>query len=244
MAKIGRNELCPCGSGKKHKKCHGSSTHTNHAKTEQVPAERYPQIKGTWGLPSTGMFMTITKANSKVPNDPMNTAQPSGAPGKYKINFVMSRPGYNPAPENHVSFENDLPGDSHLFIGDPNEVEARMDANLPDGTKVILFGKANERGFLGRVEIESIDALSFGDANLKGYNALATVLSRLSVLSDVPANIFRMTTVELSTQNRMNSLTLPFVEQQALIFTGYAPDKGLAKFSSLYREALNSTSPN
>jgi SEC-C motif len=25
MAKVGRNDLCPCGSGKKHKRCHGSS---------------------------------------------------------------------------------------------------------------------------------------------------------------------------------------------------------------------------
>ena len=26
-AKVGRNELCPCGSGKKYKKCHGSLSH-------------------------------------------------------------------------------------------------------------------------------------------------------------------------------------------------------------------------
>jgi preprotein translocase subunit SecA len=24
-AKVGRNELCPCGSGKKYKKCHGAA---------------------------------------------------------------------------------------------------------------------------------------------------------------------------------------------------------------------------
>jgi preprotein translocase subunit SecA len=24
-AKIGRNDLCPCGSGKKYKKCHGTA---------------------------------------------------------------------------------------------------------------------------------------------------------------------------------------------------------------------------
>jgi preprotein translocase subunit SecA len=24
MPKVGRNELCPCGSGKKYKKCHGA----------------------------------------------------------------------------------------------------------------------------------------------------------------------------------------------------------------------------
>jgi preprotein translocase subunit SecA len=24
MQKVGRNDLCPCGSGKKYKKCHGA----------------------------------------------------------------------------------------------------------------------------------------------------------------------------------------------------------------------------
>lgn len=27
MAKVGRNDLCPCGSGKKYKKCHGGIAH-------------------------------------------------------------------------------------------------------------------------------------------------------------------------------------------------------------------------
>jgi hypothetical protein len=34
MAKIGRNERCPCGSGKKYKKCHGNSL------DEQSPIRR------------------------------------------------------------------------------------------------------------------------------------------------------------------------------------------------------------
>jgi uncharacterized protein YecA (UPF0149 family) len=25
MPKVGRNDLCPCGSGKKYKKCHGAA---------------------------------------------------------------------------------------------------------------------------------------------------------------------------------------------------------------------------
>jgi hypothetical protein len=205
--------------------------------------DRYPQLEGTWGLSGIGMFMTITKANSKNPDDPMNAAPPSGLPGKYKVVFVLSRPGYNPLKENHISFEDDLRGDSHLFVGDPNQVEVQIEAKLPDGN-VTLFGAPNEKGFLGKVEIEEIGAQGFGDANLKAYNALATVLSRLSLLADVPLHIFRITTIELSTQNRMSSLTLPFVEQRSPMFTDYEPDKELANFASLYREALNSNSPN
>ncbi len=42
----------------------------------------------------------------------------------------------------------------------------------------------------------------------------------------------------------MSSLTLPFIEKPVPMFTSYQPDKDLAKFASLYREALNSNSPN
>src|SRR5438477_932163 len=157
MTKVGRNEPCPCGSGKKFKKCHGAPTQKVVEKHERAAGhDGYPQLEGTWGLPGIGMFMTIAKANTKNPDDPMNAASPSGSPGKYKIIFLLSRPGYNPLDENHVSFEDDLRGDSHLFIGDPKEVEAQIEAKLPDGN-VTLFGTANDRGFLGRVEIENID---------------------------------------------------------------------------------------
>jgi len=48
--KIGRNEPCPCGSGLKFKKCHGSGRHTNNRGTNQtlVPTDvkkRLEQIK-------------------------------------------------------------------------------------------------------------------------------------------------------------------------------------------------------
>ena len=43
MAKIGRNELCPCGSGKKYKKCHGSSP-TPAAAARTIPEEQVPKL--------------------------------------------------------------------------------------------------------------------------------------------------------------------------------------------------------
>ena len=36
MTKIGRNEKCPCGSGKKHKHCHGSATHLRQHHSEMA----------------------------------------------------------------------------------------------------------------------------------------------------------------------------------------------------------------
>lgn len=43
MAKIGRNELCPCGNGKKYKKCHGSSP-TPAASARTIPDEQVPKL--------------------------------------------------------------------------------------------------------------------------------------------------------------------------------------------------------
>jgi hypothetical protein len=36
MAKVGRNERCPCGSGKKYKRCHGSSVSSDRTLTAQL----------------------------------------------------------------------------------------------------------------------------------------------------------------------------------------------------------------
>jgi hypothetical protein len=38
MVKIGRNERCPCGSGKKYKKCHGTNDDAGHDAATTVPA--------------------------------------------------------------------------------------------------------------------------------------------------------------------------------------------------------------
>jgi methylamine utilization protein MauJ len=203
----------------------------------------HPKLDGTWGLSGIETYMTIRRLSSTNPNYPGNTASPAGAPGKYKVTFILSRPGYAPLKENHISFADDIKGDSHIFIGDPNDLTIEIHANLPDGN-LTLLGYPNEKGFLGKIEIEQLNAQSFGDANLKAYNALSTSLSRLSLAADVPLHVYRMITVELSTQNLMSSLTLPFIEQPVPISTGYQADKHLAKFASLYREALNSNSPN
>ena len=42
MAKIGRNDPCPCGSGKKHKKCCSASGASPVASVEIVPASSAP----------------------------------------------------------------------------------------------------------------------------------------------------------------------------------------------------------
>ncbi|MGI8838828.1 MAG: methylamine utilization protein MauJ [Pyrinomonadaceae bacterium] len=198
---------------------------------------------GTWGLSGIAFFMTLTLLNSKNPNDPRNAAPPSGSPGKYKVRFILSRPGYSPLAENHISFDDaQIRGDSHFLIGKSNGF-VDIEAPLAEGT-ITLRGYPNDKGFLGKIEVEKIEALSFGDANLKAYNALSTALSRLSLVADMPLHIYKLTTIELSTQNLMSSATLPFLEKSLATSAAFEADKDLSRFSSLYREALNSNSPN
>jgi hypothetical protein len=244
MAKVGRNDPCPCGSGEKFKRCHGapdqSGTMNN---TDTVAADHHPKLEGTWGISGIGMFMTLKRIYGKNPNDPRNSAPPSGSAGKYKVTFVLSRPGFAPLKENHISFSDDLPGDSHIFIGNPADVRLEIEAKL-SSENLKLYGYPNEKGFLGKIEIAEVHAQGFGEANLKAYNALSIVLSRLSLMTDVPLHIYRITTIELATQNLIGSFTLPFAETAAPMFSAYEPDKDLANFASLYREALNSNAPN
>jgi hypothetical protein len=187
--------------------------------------------------------MTLQRLYGTDPNDPRNAVPISGSPGKYKVSFVLSKPGFAPLKENHISFDDDLAGDSHIFIGDPAQTRVEIEAKLPDGN-LTLYGYANENGFLSKVEIEDLSAEHFGDANLKAYNALSVVLSRLSLAADVPLHIYRIKTVEASTGNLISSFTLPFAATPAPLSAAFAADEYLAKFASLYREALNSNSPN
>lgn len=244
MQKVGRNEPCPCGSGKKYKKCHGLPAQVTSGKPEErIRQGDYPQLVGTWGLSGIPFFMTITRLNSKNPDDPRNAAPPSGSPGKYKVRFILSRPGYSPLAENHISFDDDqIRGDSHFLIGKANDF-VEVEAPLADGN-ITLRGYPNDKGFLGKIEVEEIEALSFGDANLKAYNALSTALSRLSLVADIPLHIYKFTTIEHSTQNLMSSATLPFLGKSLATSAAFEADKDLSRFASLYREALNSNSPN
>lgn len=210
---------------------------------ERIQKDDYPQLIGTWGLSGITFFMVITRLNSKDPDDPRNAAPPSGSPGKYKVTFILSRPGYSPLAENHISFADEqIRGDSHLLVGKANDI-VEIDAPSPDG-QLTLRGYPNDKGFLGKIEVEEIEAQSFGDANLKAFNALSTALSRLSLIADIPLHIYKFTTIELSTQNLMSSGTLPFLEKSFAQSAVFEEDKDLSRSSSLYREALNSNSPN
>lgn len=230
-ATIGRKEPCPCGSGKKYKRCCGA--------TEKAESGG---MKGTWGLSGTGIAMSMLRASSD-PNYPGNSADPGGSPGAYKVCFVLSRPNYAPIEENEIKFDGSVVGDSHLQVASDDTVRMEISHHLASGD-LVFYGYPNEKGMLSRIEVESIEATGFGDALAKAYNVLAPVLSRYALLYDIPLHVFQILTTELATQNHSTTFTLPFQHAPATQFSNYAPEKASSKFASLYREALNSNSPN
>lgn len=240
MSKIKPNQPCYCGSGRKYKKCCGTVAEKS---IENEKSSNKPQLEGTWGISGTEIILSILRHYSD-PNDPRNSAHPGGTKGKYKVSFVLSKPNYAPLEENHITVVNDdVIGNSHLFIGNYNELRCEFETVLPEG-RFIFYGYANEQGFLHKIEIEELEAADFKDAMLKAYNALAPTLSRISLLLDIPLHIYQTVVIELSTQNIMRGVSLPYIAQMPPTFTNYQLDKNLFKFTSLYREALNSNSPN
>jgi hypothetical protein len=234
MTKVGRNEQCHCGSGKKYKKCHGAPAKTASVQRNNTQTHVH-EVAGVGGLSGMETMMHIM-----VTENPDAPKTPTGLPGKYKVTLVLNRPGYSAFKENEINFTDSIEGDSHMFIG-ANELV--FEATLPNGI-LTLHGYPNERGFLSKVVIEEVDAASFFDANLTAHYALSATLSRCSLVADVPLSIYFVTTTELSTQSQWGTLRVPFLNKRIPYFTDYGPDKALAKFASLYREALNSNSPN
>jgi hypothetical protein len=63
------------------------------------------------GLPGFAQAIIMAPAFAN-PNDPRNQSGPTGQPGKYKITFVLQRPGYPLTLETSAHFAEELTGDS------------------------------------------------------------------------------------------------------------------------------------
>ncbi len=242
MAKIGRNDPCPCGSGKKFKKCCSlTGEKTQGDKTSSLNCS-LPRC----GIPGQQEGV-IAQRRFVDPTDPRNAVPPTGAPGKYRVTFTLSRPGFSLTPEGKHSFEHGLRGDSHLAIAKPafeppgNPSADRLVINTQTQHGILTFeGHPNERGFLGKLVLESIDASDSIDARQEAYRLLAPSLSNKSVHLDIPLNIYQTDVVELYTGTESMTIANPFLEvPMSMMPSGVMSDEFRA-YASIYREALNS----
>jgi SEC-C motif len=251
MAKVGRNEPCPCNSGKKFKKCHGllppgnlNVEHLGIISTKAKAAEfKLP------GVPGMNMDLVLQAGYS----DRESLKNVSNLPGKYKVLFTLNRPGYPLRSERMISSSEQLEGDSHLAIADPAvkyvdgrryEFDKLMFEATTDNGHFVFHGKANKKGMLGTVETEPFEAQHFGDAALRALHAVAPTLSSISTALDVPVSIYQMEVIELRTNTRRISLKTPFSDVFGWIPALESVTPEQQKYISLYREALNSNSDN
>src|SRR6266567_7299964 len=142
-----------------------------------------------------------------------------------------------------------MQGDSHLAIAKP----AHIHPDLPTGTHARLFVEVdsekfifichpNDRGFLGKVELESISANNFNHAAVRAFRAATLALSGISFQYDVPLTIYQMDVVELRTKSVKLSMMTPFREISFLGGPTQAPSQEFLKYASYYREGLTSDS--
>ena len=251
MAKVGRNEQCPCGSGKKYKRCCGNVTRPQ--KVENRPTQ--PDVTKPsrtdlllTGLPAQRQHVT-TVFKFKPPDDPRNNFSPQGIPGEYVVTFILNRPGYNLLLERQYSFATGLRGNSHLAItkpaftppGDPDADEIQITARTEDG-EFVLRGLPNDAGFLGKIESAPFRANSFSDAEEKAYRAVAPSLSNWAAHLDIPLNVYQVDSKHVATGNSRMSMSTPVWEVPFSVAPTAELKPEFRGYVSLYREALGSNS--
>jgi hypothetical protein len=248
ILKVGRNEQCPCGSGKKYKKCHGMNRSEPEPKRSSIPAGATSVNMARMGLSGQHQHMIVIN-QFQDPGDPRNVGGPQGLPGRYAVTFVLARPGFSLLPEGQHSFAPGLRGDSHLAIakpafsppGNPDADQIMIRGATEDGN-FVFAGFPNERGFLGKVVSEPFDAKSFHDAEAKAYRALASSLSNWAVHLDIPLSIVQVESVEVRTGNTQTGILTPHFEVPLAIRATANLQPEFRGYASLYREALNSNS--
>lgn len=248
MAKTGRNDPCPCGSGKKYKRCHGAIAPTPVLRGDAMLDPKATSTKITFmGLPAQPEHLHIV--NRFKGDDPRNAAPLQGTEGDYKVTFILRRPGFSLHPENSYSFATGLRGDSHLAItkpaftppGNPDADQILISGITEDGT-FQFTGFPNERGFLGKLESAPFRARDRADAEKKAYRALASSLSNWSIHLDIPMEVYQIDTAEMTTGNTQMSLTTPYWEAPFSVMPTAEMKAEFRGYASLYREALSSSS--
>lgn len=197
----------------------------------------------------SGEAQEVIAVNVFKGSDQRNEGGPAGAPGLYKVVFLLNRPGFRLVPEHEFSFVGSLRGDSHLAIAkpaftppDPGADRIKIYAITPEG-KFEFTGYPNPKGYLGKIQAEPFEAANRTDAERRAYRALLPSLSNWSVHLDVPLEIEVIETTELRTSNPGIRVNTPFAEAPFAV-QSQAPewDSEFAHYAALYREGLNSNS--
>jgi hypothetical protein len=239
--KVGRNEACPCGSGRKFKKCclNKESTPATAPLSTQAAISQKP-----WGVPGEEhqLWVIPLKKGEQLPKNLI------GTPGKYKIQLLLSRPGFPLTAEREHKFIQDVIGDSHIVIAKPQKERKPEDADhiilqaTGGGKRVNFTGLTNENGYLGKLVVEEFVANTFHEAEAQVYEALAPFLSAWSLHLDIPVHIETIQVTNLETHIDSLRVRTPLFEMA--FAGGVSPmlTDDFCQYASLYREGMNTNS--
>jgi hypothetical protein len=259
VAKVGRNAPCPCGSGKKYKRCHANDERSAQPGPGITnPAVRQPDLRLTnpaqttaelrfGGMPGMQQFLTMVPVYADS-NDPRYRTGPQGAPGEYELEFTFCRPGIPLQPESSVSFGAGLKGDSHLAI--TRTAHQAIDASAAalqvevviEGWRLQFIASPNERGFMAKIA-GRVSATGFIEALRNGFKALAPTISNWALQLDIPMMVYQVDLHEVASGARRITFTPPFYTVPLVLPAGVGLTGEFRGYSSVYREALNSNSP-
>lgn len=237
MAHVGRNEPCPCGSGKKFKKCHGNPTNLANMAPGAVAVSQSAQASLPIILPGENVRMTVVPIMT-VPPDSRDPSGQNGLPGKYQVTLVLSRPGFGLVPERNSPDTTQLEGDSHFSIG--RTLKHRITVRTDENTSIDFVALENKNGFLGKLRSEPFEASDLVSARRVAYRMMCPVLSSWALEYDIPMYVHQIDTTELRTGTLLRNLTLPHLELATVPRLSPHLEQDLRIYSSMYREALSS----
>jgi SEC-C motif len=242
---IGRNARCPCGSGKKYKRCHGAAGSAPIAAggraVEQKPSASMTIPKTKLGLPGASYQLHVHGGKKGQPADILSVVLRD----TYRVLLTLAR---TVAENQGFSFEAGLMGDSYVHFAKPENERTDSDADemvifcAHGNQKVELRGVANEHGRLGKVSVQ-VPAASFFEAETIALDAAFPFLSSLAFNLDIPLRVAQMDVTQLSARNSSMTYTCPYTE---VVPSGgeYFNSPYIQSLLSLYREGINSYSPN
>ena len=251
----GKDKTCWCGSGRKAKNCHGMTKRPLAAQNPVQPPQSVSaplQKPATtvsdkpWGVPGEEhqLWVFMMKAGQQPPT----SEDVTGKPGKYKIQLLLARPGYPFTAEREHKYIDDVVGDSHIVITKPlNErkledaVEVLLQAT-GQGRQVMFTGIPNDKGYLGKLIVEELNANSFHHAEAVAYEALAPFLSAWSLHLDIPVHVETIQVTNLETHTSSLRVRTPPFEMN--FAGGMSPllTDDFCQYASMYREGMNSNS--
>jgi len=245
----GKNKKCWCGSGRKAKNCHGLGTGPKPviAVAQHAPPAKPPVVQAPWGVPGEEHKLWVVPVLKDQPRE-MRAEDVIGKPGIYKVQILLSRPGYPVVAEREHKFIDSVVGDSHIAIAKPTAERKPEDCDhllleaFAKGRQVRFIGLPNERGYLGKLIVDRLDASGFQDAECVAYEAVAPFLSAWSVHLDIPVHTETIQITNLETHT--HSLRVRTPQFEMTFAGGVTPvlSDEFCHYASMYREGLNSNS--